>query len=186
MGLPPVTETDSVTITDSVGESNTETTAEPVTELEVRKVSTRSSTRRNKPERRKALGRTRKPSRRKERKESSSSSDPETPVANAEKGVDLPFTDISADVRKEVEEAEAQEPEVIRKVRFSEEPTIVGSSKPIRVDEYDILQDIKSQKANVTIGQLLHDNANYQKQVRDACIHPRRRRIRLPEVAVNF
>ena len=54
------------------------------------------------------------------------------------------------------------------------------------MDEYDILQDIKNQKANVTIGQLLHDNANDQKQVKEAYIRPRRRRIRLPPVAVNF
>ena len=59
----------------------------------------------------------------------------------------------------------------------------IGENKPLRVDEYDILQDIKNLKANVTIGQLLHDNANYHKKVREAYIRPRRRRIRLPPVA---
>ena len=54
------------------------------------------------------------------------------------------------------------------------------------MDEYNILQDIKDQKANVTIGQLLHDNVNYQKLIRDAWTKRRKRRLKLPSVAVNF
>ena len=46
-----------------------------------------------------------------------------------------------------------------REVRFDETPVVIQlDSKP---DEYDIIQDIKDQKANATIGQLLHDNPNY-------------------------
>ena len=54
------------------------------------------------------------------------------------------------------------------------------------MDQYDILQDIKNQKANVIIGQLLHDNLNYQKQVREGWIKRRKKRFKLPPVAVNF
>ena len=54
------------------------------------------------------------------------------------------------------------------------------------MDEYDIVQDIKDQQANVTIGQLLHDNTNYQKLIRDAWVKRRRRKMKLPSVAVNF
>ena len=54
------------------------------------------------------------------------------------------------------------------------------------MDDYDIIQDIKDQKANVTIGQLLHDNANYQKLIWDAWTKRRKRRFKLPSVVVNF
>src|SRR4029078_4166513 len=73
-----------------------------------------------------------------------------------------------------------------RKVRFHDTPIIIQPEQNRQVDEYDILQDIKEQKANVTIGQLLHDNANYQKQVKDALVRPRRKKICLPPIAVNF
>lgn len=48
------------------------------------------------------------------------------------------------------------------------------------------MQDIKDQRANVTIGQLLHDNVNYQKVIWEAWIQCRRKRYKLPAVAVNF
>ena len=151
----------------------------PFKEPEARRVSTRSSTH--------TRGNARRPSRKiEERKSSSSSLEPQSPIVNAEKGVDNPFPDVSVEVRRELEENKNVEVEPTRRVRFLGETTNIGENKPILVDEYDILQDIKDQKANVTIGQLLHDNANYQKQVREAYIHPRRRRIRLPPVAVNF
>ena len=54
------------------------------------------------------------------------------------------------------------------------------------MDDYDIIQDIKDQKANITIGQLLYDNANYQKLIQEAWIKRRKRRFKLPFVAVNF
>ena len=38
----------------------------------------------------------------------------------------------------------------------------------------------------MTIGQLLHDNANYQKLIREAWTKRRKRRFKLPSVAVNF
>ncbi|KAG0563109.1 hypothetical protein KC19_8G005200, partial [Ceratodon purpureus] len=110
----------------------------------------------------------------------------QSPIVNAEKGVANPFPDISEEVRQELEETEEVVVEPPKRVRFSEGTTTIAENRPLQVDEYDILQDIKDQKANATIGQLLHDNANYQKQLREACIRPRRRRIRLPPVAVNF
>jgi hypothetical protein len=145
----------------------------PFKEPVVRRVSTRSSTHMKKNAKR--------PSRKREERKPSSSSDPESPIVNAEKGVDNPFPDVSMEVRRELEENKNVEVEPARRVRFSRETSNIGETsnlgenKPIRVDEYDILQDIKDQKANVTIGQLLHDNANYQKQVREAYIRPRRR-----------
>lgn len=148
----------------------------------VRRVSTRSSTRNRKEEKR-ASPRSR---RREERESTSSSSESQSPIVNAEKGVANPFPDISEEVRQELEETEEVVVEPTKRVRFSEGTTTIAENRPLQVDEYDILQDIKDQKANATIGQLLHDNANYQKQVREACIRPRRRRIRLPPVAVNF
>ena len=54
------------------------------------------------------------------------------------------------------------------------------------MDEYDIIQEIKEQKANATIGQLLHDNPNYQKLVREEWPKKRRKKFRLPAVAMNF
>ena len=91
--------------------------------------------------------------------------------------------DISEDVRNELN----AETEVLeRRVRFEETEDFLRPDARIRVDEYDILQDIKERKANVTIGQLLHDNTNYQKQLKGALIRPRRRAVRLPPVAINF
>jgi hypothetical protein len=48
------------------------------------------------------------------------------------------------------------------------------------------IEDIKSQKANVTIGQLLRDNVNYQKVIREAWSKRRKKRTKLPSVATNF
>jgi hypothetical protein len=53
-------------------------------------------------------------------------------------------------------------------------------------NEYYIIRDIKDQKANVTIGQLLHDNTNYQKLIREAWTRRRKKKFKLPSVAVNF
>ncbi|OAE32623.1 hypothetical protein AXG93_4293s1030 [Marchantia polymorpha subsp. ruderalis] len=65
-------------------------------------------------------------------------------------------------------------------------PTLICPDVNTKVDDYDILQDVKEQKANVTIGQLLHDNPNYQKQIKAPLIKPRKRKVILPPVAVNF
>ena len=71
-----------------------------------------------------------------------------------------------------------------RKVSFDETPVVIQQdSKP---DKYDIIQDIKDQKENATIGQPLHDNPNYQKLVREEWPKKRRRKFRLPAVGVNF
>lgn len=40
------------------------------------------------------------------------------------------------------------------------------------MDEYDILADVKAQKANVTIEQLLHDNINYLKVCNSKWVSP--------------
>jgi hypothetical protein len=56
----------------------------------------------------------------------------------------------------------------------------------LKVDEKDIIADIKAQKANVTFGQLLHDNVNYQMVIRDAWNRKRIRETKLPSVATNF
>lgn len=119
---------------------------------------------------------------------SEESGDPEDTipvVVELEKGVDASglTPDISSEVRRELEE-EVDLPG--RKVSFEETPTLFRPDARVRVDEYDILQDIKEQKANVTIGQLLHDNLNYQRQLKTALVKPRRRAVRLPAVAVNL
>lgn len=51
-------------------------------------------------------------------------------------------------------------------VRFDDVLVIIQLAT--RVDEYNIIEDIKSQKANVTIGLLFHDNMNYPKVIREA------------------
>ena len=90
---------------------------------------------------------------------------PITPIASVEKGAEENriSKDISREVRKELE-GSGQIPDLpIRKVRFDETPVIIQPD--LKPDEYDIIQDIKEQKANATIGQPLHDNSNYQKLV---------------------
>ena len=70
------------------------------------------------------------------------------------------------------------------RVRFDDTPVFIEPER--KVDDYDIIQDIKDQKANVTIRQLLHDNANYQKLIWDAWTKRRKQRFKLSSVAVHF
>ena len=101
------------------------------------------------------------------------------------KGVANPSSipDISSEVIQELHRS----PESAEKrVRFDKSRTFTQPEVRLRVDEYDILQDIRERKANVTIGQLLHDNTNYQKQLKGALVKTRRRTVRLPPVAINF
>ena len=72
--------------------------------------------------------------------------------------------DISVEVMKMLEESRPTPRAETRKVAFKDVPVII--SPQLKVDESDILQDIKDQHANVTFGQLLHDNVNYQKLIR--------------------
>jgi hypothetical protein len=108
------------------------------------------------------------------------------PIVHLEKGVEenrLPI-DISPEVGRAITDSN---PRIVPKtVRFDDLPVIIKSNPDIRIDEYDIIRDIKDQKANVTIGQLLHDNTNYQKLIREAWIRRRKKRFKLPSVAVNF
>ena len=109
-----------------------------------------------------------------------------TPIAEVEKGVEenrIP-RDVSREVRKYLADPEHTLKPASRTVRFDETPVIIQPS--VKPDEYDIIQDIKEQKANATIGQLLHDNPNYQKLIREEWSKKRRRKFRLPAVAVNF
>ena len=95
-------------------------------------------------------------------------SDPESPpIATAEKGVEtdrIPI-DISAEVQQQLKELGSYPDRSPRKVRFDDTPVIIRLDR--KPDDYDIIQDIKDQQANVTIGQLLHDNTNYQKLIRE-------------------
>ena len=114
-------------------------------------------------------------------------SDPEPPpTATTEKGVEtsrIP-TDISAEVRQQLWELDLHPDRSPRKVRFDDIPVIIEPDR--KPDDYDIIQDIKDQKANVTIGQLLHDNTNYQKLIREEWMKRRKKRHKLPSMAVNF
>jgi hypothetical protein len=134
----------------------------------VNRVATRISTR-NQPD-----SRVRKTRSRKRSKSSSSDSDrnevvpePTRPIVQVEKGVEenrLPI-DISSEVGRAIADSN---PRIVPKtVRFDDVPVIIKSNPDIRIDEYDIIRDIKDQKANATIGQLLHDNTNYQKLIRE-------------------
>ena len=93
-------------------------------------------------------------------------SDPKPPpAATTEKGVEtsrIP-TDISAEVQQQLGELDLHPDQSPRKVRFDDVPIIIEPER--KPDDYDIIQDTKDQKANVTIGQLLHDNTNYQKLI---------------------
>ena len=108
------------------------------------------------------------------------------PIVSVEKGVEenrIP-RDVSSKLREDLVELDQTLILPSRKVRFDETPVVIQpDSKP---DEYDIIQDIKDQKANATIGQLLHNNPNYQKLIREEWPKKRRRKFRLPSVAVNF
>ena len=90
--------------------------------------------------------------------------------------------DICEEVKQELSRSGLPTPHP--RVRFDD--TLVFIEPERKVDDYDIIQDIKDQKANVTIRQLLHNNANYQKLIRDAWIKRRKQRFKLPLVAVNF
>ena len=106
------------------------------------------------------------------------------PRAEVGSGVDphrIP-EDISREVRREL--TGSGQPTVRATVTFDDTPVVIPAFP--HVDEYDIIEDIKSQKANVTIGQLLHDNINYQKVIRDAWRKRRTKRTKLPSVATNF
>ena len=106
------------------------------------------------------------------------------PIATSENGVGTSRIpeDINEEVRQDLTRSEL--PTQLQRVRFDDTPVFIESER--KVDDYDIIQDIKDQKANVTIGQLLHDNANYQKLIREAWVKKRKRRLKLPFVAVNF
>ena len=108
------------------------------------------------------------------------------PVATAEKGVGISRIpmDISTEVRQHLGELDSYPDQSLRKVRFDDVPIIIEPER--KPDDYDIIQDIKDQKANVTIGQLLHDNTNYQKLIREEWTKRRKKRHKLPSVAVNF
>ena len=109
-----------------------------------------------------------------------------TSIVVVEKGVEenqIP-RDVSREVREDLTDPEHTLKPASRTVRFDETPVIIQLD--LKLDEYDIIQDIKEQKANATIGQLLHDNPNYQKLVREEWPKKRRRKFRLPAVAVNF
>jgi Fe-S-cluster formation regulator IscX/YfhJ len=94
--------------------------------------------------------------------------EPTRPVAHLEKVVEenrLPI-DISSEVGRAIADSN---PKIVPKtVRFDDVPVVIKSNPDIRIDEYDIIRDIKDQKANVRIGQLLHDNTNYQKLIQEA------------------
>ena len=105
-------------------------------------------------------------------------------IATSENGVEarrIP-EDISEEVREDLTRSGLRTPHP--RVRFDDNPVFIEPER--KVDDYDIVQDIKNQKANVTIGQLLHDNTNYEKLIRDAWTKRRKRRFKLPSVAVNF
>ena len=83
------------------------------------------------------------------------------PISEVEKGVEenrIP-RDVSREVREDLVDPEHTFKPTNRIVRFDETPVIIQPD--LKPDEYDIIQDIKEQKANATIGQLLHDNPNY-------------------------
>ena len=166
-------------------------------EQPVHRVATRSSTKNRELERRARKDRRRIKARKEGDPDSSSSdssfsqetvrkSESAPPIVSIEKGVEENriSRDISREVREELVELNQTLIPSNRKVRFNETPVVIQPDpKP---DEYDIIQDIKDQEANATIGQLLHDNPNYQKLVREEWPKKRRRKFRLPAVAVNF
>jgi hypothetical protein len=137
----------------------------------VNRVATRSSTRNQSDSNSKVR---RKRSRKKPESSSSDSDrdevapEPTRTVVHLEKGVEenrLPI-DISSKVGRAI--ADSYSKIAPKTVRFDDVPVVIKSNPDIWIDEYDIIRDIKDQKANVTIGQLLHDNTNYQKLIREA------------------
>ena len=112
--------------------------------------------------------------------------EPVLPKATVEKGVVRNWIseDISVEVREELKKTSLNLDTPPRRLRFDDVLVIIESE--VKPDGYDIIQDIKDQKANVTVGQFLHDNANYQKLIWDEWTKKRKRRLKLPSVAVNF
>ena len=170
-------------------------------EVPILRVDTRSSTEKRRESRSKRrTGRKTRKSRRQEPDSGDSNhsdeSIPEQPMATPGNGVEP--RGVTEDISEQVREDLARvSPEVVRKdtlatdlpvsprrVRFNDKPVFIEPEKT--VNQYDILQDIKDQRANVTIGQLLDDNANYQKLIRETWTKRRKRRFKLPAVAVNF
>ena len=139
-------------------------------EQPVHRVATRSSTKNWELERRARKGRRRTRSREVGEPDDSSSdfspeiakeADQATPIVAVEKEVeeDRILRDISREVREDLAEPELTPKPSGKIVKFDEVPVIIQPD--LKPDEYDIIQDIKEQKANVTIRQLLHDNPNY-------------------------
>ena len=133
----------------------------------VNRVSTRSSTKKSKvngPRARKPRQKVRKSREVREAKEnqSDSSQEPEVPpVATSKKRIVrscIPM-DISTEIQEQVAKQISDSDPSPRKVRFNDIPVIIEPER--KPNDYDIIQDIKDQKANVTIGHLLHDNTNY-------------------------
>ena len=141
-------------------------------EQPIHRIATRSSTKNQELERRARKDRRRTRSRKLGEPDDSSSNlsfspetikepDQVTPIAAVEKGVDenqIP-RDVSREVREDLADPEHTLRPSGRTVRFDETPVIIQLD--LKTDEYEIIQDIKEQKANATIGQLLHDNPNY-------------------------
>ena len=166
-------------------------------EQPVHRVATRSSTKNRELERRARKDRRRARSRKVGEPDDSSSDSslsletarkPEQviPIAKVEKGVEenrIP-RDVSREIREDLADPENTFKPTNRAVRFHQTPVIIQPD--LKLDKYDIIQDIKEQKANATIGQLLHDNPNYQKLVREEWPKKRRQKFQLPAVAVNL
>jgi hypothetical protein len=92
------------------------------------------------------------------------------------------------DIQREVREILLQEqpaPVRTKMIRFEDTPVIIPLSAK-RPDQYNICQDLMDQKADVTFGQLLHDNVNYQQQVEAKFGRKGKQRYVLPSKAVNF
>jgi len=94
--------------------------------------------------------------------------EPIRPVVELEKGIGyypIPI-DISQEVRENLDESVVLLDPLRQKVTFDDIPVFINPK--FKVDEYNIVQDIKDQKENMTIRQLLYDNMNYQKLIQDA------------------
>lgn len=90
--------------------------------------------------------------------------------------------DIREEFKLELSRSGLQSPHT--RVRFNDTPVFIEPER--KVDEYDILPDIKDQKANETIGQLIYDYVNYRKLVWDVWTQRWKQRFNLPSIAVNF
>ena len=158
----------------------------------VNRVSTRSSTKKDKvsdPRARKPRRKAKKSREAKDAREDHSELSQESevaPVATSKEGVTrsrIPM-DVSTEIREQLAKQISNTDPSPQKVPFSDVPVIIEPER--KLDDYDIIQDIKDQKANVTIGQLLHDTTNYQKLIREEWTKRRKKRYKLPLVAINF